>query len=225
MENKFGVIYKITNLVNGKVYIGQTKQKDPYKRVSAHYKKGKSKDLVFDSVIKYGKHNFSHEILCSSTSKEYLNYLEIYFIKLYDSLAPKGMNIKEGGHFNGPVSKNLREHLSKMRKGKPATGRGAKGHKKSLDHRLKMSISRKGFTSENRRRSAALRKYKTGIKILAKNIESGLEMCFYSEAEASTFLQLNQRNINAVVYKKQNRTQHKGWRFEKINTSQKEKNY
>lgn len=56
-----GSIYKITNLINGKVYIGQTTQPIE-KRFKSHcYKDGCTK--LYNAMKKYGKSNFSIELL------------------------------------------------------------------------------------------------------------------------------------------------------------------
>ena len=55
-------IYKITNKINGKSYIGLTD--DIKRRISEHKSKGDTTNLLIDHVIKkYGKDNFTYEIL------------------------------------------------------------------------------------------------------------------------------------------------------------------
>ena len=61
-------IYKITNLINNKIYIGQSVS--PYKRFAQHcinhgVKGGKNSDtsLINLAIRKYGKENFSFEIM------------------------------------------------------------------------------------------------------------------------------------------------------------------
>ena len=67
------IIYKITNLINGKVYIGQT-TRTLEERMNEHYRKS---DIVVDKAIqKYGRENFSTEVVDDADSIEELNEKE-----------------------------------------------------------------------------------------------------------------------------------------------------
>lgn len=88
----YGYIYKTTNLVNGKIYIGQHKA-DQYDVTYL----GSGKALL-NSISKYGKENFTCEILewCETQSK--INSRERYWINFYNSRDRNiGYNITEGG--------------------------------------------------------------------------------------------------------------------------------
>lgn len=93
-------IYKIENLINGKVYIGQSINVE--KRLHEHfYKSNCKKDVSYKSALhsairKYGASNFSTEILCSCDYSE-LDDLEKFYIKKYNSISPNGYNILSGG--------------------------------------------------------------------------------------------------------------------------------
>ena len=86
-------IYKITNLINGKIYIGESKQ--PEERFKEHcYRKSKDNSLIDIAIQKYGKENFNLEIIGWF---EDWQEKEKYYIKQYNSLIPNGYNIHEGG--------------------------------------------------------------------------------------------------------------------------------
>jgi group I intron endonuclease len=60
----FGIIYKVTNLTNGKVYIGQT-VRTLHQRKNSHIRDlKKNMDIVFHHALrKYGIDNFNWEII------------------------------------------------------------------------------------------------------------------------------------------------------------------
>lgn len=65
MSDYFGVIYKITNILNGKIYIGQT-TKSIEKRFGQHKcATGNRNSSISSSIRKYGEENFSIEIIDS----------------------------------------------------------------------------------------------------------------------------------------------------------------
>ena len=62
MEKVYGIIYGITNLVNGKRYVGQTRQSFE-RRIIGHKRDGKKSKSGIDATIrKYGCENFKAEI-------------------------------------------------------------------------------------------------------------------------------------------------------------------
>ena len=76
-------IYKITNLVNEKVYIGQAQ--DIEKRWREHKCSSKSNNqILYRAIRKYGLENFSFEIL-EECKAEQLNEKENYWIKYFNS--------------------------------------------------------------------------------------------------------------------------------------------
>lgn len=88
-------IYKITNLLNKKAYIGQTIHPD--RRWTEHKqnaKNGLSNLPIHLAMAKYGIENFSFEIL--ELTSDY-DKREKDLIKFYNSLSPNGYNIAEGG--------------------------------------------------------------------------------------------------------------------------------
>lgn len=88
-------IYKITNLLNGKIYIGQSIH--PQKRWKEHCQKAKNKTDNFPihlAIAKYGENNFSFNILQWT---EDFDEEEKHFIKIFNSLTPNGYNISKGG--------------------------------------------------------------------------------------------------------------------------------
>lgn len=88
-------IYKITNLINNKVYIGQTIH--PERRWTEHKQKakhGQDKFPIHLTINKYGEENFTFEII---EWTEDFNNEEKRLIKELNTICPNGYNIGEGG--------------------------------------------------------------------------------------------------------------------------------
>lgn len=93
-----GYIYKITNIINNKCYIGETIQ-TPEKRWKDHksaFKRNGGCTALKSAILKYGLENFKFEVLIICFDQDRLIY-EKQYIKKYNSLAPNGYNILEGG--------------------------------------------------------------------------------------------------------------------------------
>lgn len=94
-------IYKITNLVNNKVYIGLTTQ-ELKKRWKGHKQSSKTDERpLYRSIRKYGLDNFTIETIEYVDNMQLLGERERYYIKLYNSQNPKfGYNLSAGGEHN-----------------------------------------------------------------------------------------------------------------------------
>lgn len=93
------LIYKHTNKINGKCYIGQTCQV-PEKRWGKNGNGYRNKHKKFwNAIKKYGWDNFTHDILYYNLSAEDANKLERQLIEKYNSIK-NGYNISEGGSNN-----------------------------------------------------------------------------------------------------------------------------
>ena len=153
-------IYVITNLVNGKQYVGQTRQPIK-KRWARHLSSG---NAMYAALIKYGKDNFSLEVVASANSQEELNELEVKWIEKLGTLSPGGYNLVSGGK-NGYKSKETIEKLRLANLGKKA----------SPETKAKMSASQKiaqlepSVVEEKRKRMHG-NKYTLGVPAWNKGI-------------------------------------------------------
>ena len=140
-------IYRITNNVNGKTYIGQHK----YKKLNDKYM-GSGK-LIKQAQKKYGIENFTKEILYSRiVNKDTADVIEIWAISKERAIGKAEYNISAGG--GGPTN------ITPWNKGKVSPNKGIprseetkrkisnalKGKHKSIEHRRKLSESLKGNT-------------------------------------------------------------------------------
>jgi group I intron endonuclease len=116
------IIYKVTNLINGKIYIGITK-KTLNNRKSNHLSNAKLKkcNMVFHAAIrKYGSDNFKWETIDRCLFTESLIVLEKHYIELYKSKVPNGYNMTDGGegHCGYKPTCETRLRLSSVHKNK-----------------------------------------------------------------------------------------------------------
>ena len=117
-----GIIYLITNKINGKQYIGRTVQSIEY-RFNRHVTDALSQTKgynypIANAIRKYGKDNFIIEELykCNITS---LNKKEVYYIEKYDTFN-SGYNATLGGNgsYGFRHSEEIKQKMSEIKKGK-----------------------------------------------------------------------------------------------------------
>ena len=105
-------IYKFTNKINGKHYIGQSK--NIMQRKQKHYNTSQntdSKDYFCSfhcAIRKYGFDNFSFEVLEECSVNE-LNEKECYYIQKYNSIVPNGYNMTLGGSSSHSIKLNIEQ--------------------------------------------------------------------------------------------------------------------
>ena len=96
-----GEIYKITNTINNKIYVGQTTRtaairwKEHQKNIQAL----KHRLPLYKALDKYGVDNFVVEVLEICEDNQ-LNEKEVYWIKKLESFGEKGYNCTVGGQGN-----------------------------------------------------------------------------------------------------------------------------
>ena len=95
-----GIIYLIKS-PSHKYYVGQTIHTIE-ERWRCHCKSGSNCTLLKKAINKYGKDSFEVTVLVKC-NQEHLDYYEIKFIELYDSLAPSGYNCTSGGRIKKSV--------------------------------------------------------------------------------------------------------------------------
>ena len=132
MYRKMGYIYKITNIITGKCYIGETIQHNYQRRWQKHLNSLKYKEgcpLLKSSMKKHGIENFKFEILIICFDQDLVRY-EKEYIKKYNSQVPNGYNILSGGQIgDGMVGyKHTPETIEKIKQ------KGKEFREKNPDH-------------------------------------------------------------------------------------------
>jgi group I intron endonuclease len=200
-----GYLYKITNIITGKCYIGVTIQPDIKRRWTKHinsvnYKEGCP--LLKKSMKKHGVNNFKFEILIICFDQDVVKY-EKEYIKKYNSQVPNGYNILSGGQIgDGLVGyKHTPETIEKIkekgrlfRENNPSHFETYREkHKKSMEH---VDISSSVKNSEKFKKAMIDRKekYKIGDKKVSddskKKISESLKK-YYKENEAPNTLNID----------------------------------
>ena len=148
---RYGSIYKITNLLNGKIYIGQTTQL--IERRWKQHCKSTHCFAINRAIQKYGHINFEIVELCTVFDQQELDLLEIFFIKEYNSLAPNGYNLMMGGNSHKHHI-DTKTKMSQTRKNNPALWRNLLINRHPCAEETKKKISQantgKIRTSENK---------------------------------------------------------------------------
>lgn len=121
IENGNYYVYIHTNKINGKRYVGQSRQ-DPIKRWHVNgtgYKPKKNNVSRFwNAIEKYGWDNFDHEIIASNLTLKEANQFETLLItKLQTQNSEFGYNIMSGGG-NRSLPQEVRDKIAMSRKGK-----------------------------------------------------------------------------------------------------------
>ena len=212
------VIYKITNIINGKIYIGQTCEANLIRRFKAHFKKTRSRDLVRDAYNKYGIESLKFEVIYTAFDLDELNRAEAYFITKFNSRVPNGYNIQNGGSGKGMWDEETKKlNGKKVREYYKSNPHPLKGKKFTKEHVENLSRVRKGFDSENRKKARLEMTRKLKIPIIAVNLVTKEETVFESIKDCSIQLNLDPTNISRVLSGSKNRTQHKGYTFRYVN--------
>lgn len=125
------LIYKITNDINNKVYVGQTTRKIK-ERIADYKKEMKYKSdsrPIIRAMSKYGFEHFKFEILVDDIkSKEEMDKLEIQYIKNYHSLVTEnGYNIELGGNSIGKHNEETKRKISEAQLGEKNHMYGKRG--------------------------------------------------------------------------------------------------
>ena len=211
------ICYKITNLKNGKVYIGITKC-SLQKRWREHKSKSKSSNShLSKSIRKHGISFFKIEILKEFNNENEMYSFEIESIKLYKSNNRLfGYNNSIGGELSSigkKLSNETKEKISNFQKKRIR-------EKHSIEAKLKMSIAAKGRDMSKAVLASVIKtkgkQAKNRICVYQYDLNNNFIKKFNSFTEAS-------KSVNGVVaafsaLKRKRLKTYKGfiWKFENL---------
>ncbi len=119
-NTSFGIIYTYTNLISGKVYVGQTIH--PNRRKSRYHTELDAKRAINRAMKKYGINNFVYAVIDHASDEAALNFLERHYIQQFKSHTTQhGYNMTLGGD-------------------------GMSGFRHRDDSKRKMSLTKQGVT-------------------------------------------------------------------------------
>lgn len=142
---RVNTIYLIECVKNGKKYVGQTWQSinERWTKHKSDARTGKGWHLA-KAIRKYGSDSFRVEKLAEIFSQEEANFLESYYISLFDTIK-LGYNITGGGQgarrLGIPLSEATKKKISKANSG---SNNGMYGKHRSEEHKNKLATIYKG---------------------------------------------------------------------------------
>ncbi len=150
----YGVIYLLINKITGKMYVGQTVQ-----TLAERFKQHAQADsLIGKAIRKYGKENFTIEVIEECETREQLNEREIFWIAFFNCKTPNGYNCTDGGdsgwshtaetrarmsaaHTGTHLSEETRKKIAKAQIG----NKNGLGHCPTKEARAKMAAAQTGI--------------------------------------------------------------------------------
>jgi group I intron endonuclease len=222
-----GLIYKITNKVNGEFYVGKTMKSLSIRLYNHCYDaiKKNSKSHFHRAIRKYGKENFIIEEieLCENNLSDremfwisqlnphynqtlggdggILGYFHTEETKKLLSLNRKGKYVADKNPFyNQTHTKEQKEKWSKMRKGRPSPcGFAGKSHKEES----------KSKTSQTLKNNPNLKR----VKVSQYDIEGNFLREFQSISDAAKFVKTNPSNIKYTCEGKYKHCKNYLWKY------------
>lgn len=199
-------IYKTTNKVNGKIYIGKSLTEN-----ESYLGSGKKFKEAFKE---FGRDNFSKEILEGNIDDpDYLNEREKYWIEYYNSTDPEiGYNLQRGGgktcfgenHFmyGKHVSESVKTKISISNKTRPVAESTKRKQSESLKGRVFSESTRKKFSEWQRGRkiSEETKKKLSIINTGKKHTEEAKKKMSESQKKRFKEVGVTKRNGSSIYY-------------------------
>jgi group I intron endonuclease len=197
-------VYKITNQVNGKFYLGITKNA-PKIRFRQHINNARARakySRLAAAIIKHGKENFSTEVIEIHSSSEDVKLAEIRLIK---EMTPH-YNVTSGG--DGSTGHTMSEEQRQKARERMLGSKINLGNKWSIERKAALSAKLKGkkppketqLMRETRAANCRKRALETRRKVICVN--TGLE--YESIISAAKAHGLCKTTVSGICHKKRN---------------------
>lgn len=195
-------IYKLTNTLNNKIYIGLTTEtisERCRKRIAeAKYRDSKN-SYILNAIRKHGSEVFKVEQIDTAFSLEELQQKEIFYIQQYNSTNRKiGYNLTKGGEGN--------LGLKMSDKTKEKIRQKAIGRKASIETKIKMSNSKKTNNIDFSKaiENCKLYNLKTSKKVEEFDLNNNLIKTYNSISEVSKTLNITKAKIDYYLKRDKN---------------------
>lgn len=205
------IIYVISNKLNGKQYVGLTKN-GLWNRIYNHIRRN---FLIGRAIRKYGLRNFNMHILDYASTKDKLCKKERFWIDKLDCITPKGYNLTPGGegaswyrHSLKTIREMSRKTVSSRTRQK--ISKTLKGHTVSFQTRKKISEGNKGkdiSKSARRKISIALTGHRVSLATRKKISKSKMGHHVLSSTRKKLSKSLSGRHISLSVRKNMSKGQ------------------
>ena len=166
---KTGVVYRIYHKESMKSYIGKSVRLT--QRIREHFSGHRTSPVLRNAMKKHGAGAFNVEILESDVPESILSKLEILHIRFFNSKAPNGYNLTDGGEGASGLrqSPETRQKISNAHKGKTL----------SQEHRQQISECNKNRSLETRRKISEAHRGKNSPLSIARKCRkrSKVERC------------------------------------------------
>lgn len=185
------IIYLHKNILNDKVYIGQTSKslKERWREEGSGYlrktKKGFSQPKFAAAILKYGWNNFEHRILAIVFNEQLADRLEKAFIKKYDSVK-NGYNLSSGGNLTHSHSKETKEKIANSNKGKKMSEDAIQKRIEKIKGRQLSEVTKKKISKGNlgKKRKPRSEEYKKKLSKSLKNKFQGKNNPFFGKTHS-----------------------------------------
>ena len=217
------IVYKITNQINDKVYIGQT-IRSLSERWSQHLRDSEKLDYpLYRAMSKYGKENFNIKAIYKTNNIEDLNKKEGELISTFKSTNRDfGYNVLSGGN-NWKMPQEMKDKISKALTGKKFKSNISKEEKSSIAKKN----GAKAYSTKEKKEKWAVKNGSKSFKVykaICKQFRKRNQPSIYEKGEyigewlmtteCAKNLGIDSRHIRDCLAGK--RKQHKGFMFERI---------